>query len=75
MFKADSDECRQHTKVCVAALQTLEGYLDWVSMANITIKNNLLLEMLCQMLSFPDLQLPAAECMLAIVTKRVGFHF
>ncbi|XP_052767474.1 exportin-5-like [Mya arenaria] len=60
----------QHYRVSVSTLATLNGYLDWVAMSHIVIKDNLLLEMLCLLLGNAHLKLGAAECLLTIVGKR-----
>ena len=62
---------QEHVRVSCAVLQTLNGYLDWVAMNHIIIKDNLLLVMLCLLLSNIDLQMDAAECLLTIVRKKV----
>lgn len=56
----------------MATLQTLNGYVDWVAMSHIIIKDNLLLQMLCMLLSNTALQMDAAECLLTIVSRRVS---
>ncbi|TMS04334.1 Exportin-5 [Larimichthys crocea] len=57
-------QARAHCRVAVATLNTLAGYIDWVSLVYITSGNCQLLEMLCLLLSEPELQLEAAECLL-----------
>ncbi|KAG8430021.1 hypothetical protein GDO86_018630, partial [Hymenochirus boettgeri] len=57
-------------RVALAALNTLAGYIDWVSVIHITEKNCKLLEMLCVLLSEPELQLEAAECLLIAVSRK-----
>lgn len=61
-----------HLKISEVTLMTLNGYLDWVPMSHITIKDSLLLQMLCLLLSHATLQLPAAECLYTIVSRRVS---
>lgn len=62
---------QEHVRVSAAVLQTLNGYLDWVAMSTFIINDNLLLQMLCLLLSNTDLQMDSAECLLTIVRKKV----
>ncbi|XP_063094880.1 exportin-5 isoform X2 [Cavia porcellus] len=57
-------------RVGIAALNTLAGYIDWVSMSHITAENCKLLEMLCLLLNEQELQLGAAECLLIAVSRK-----
>ncbi|KAK1338368.1 hypothetical protein QTO34_001484 [Cnephaeus nilssonii] len=57
-------------RVGVAALNTLAGYIDWVSMSHITAENCRLLEVLCLLLNEQELQLGAAECLLIAVSRK-----
>ncbi|KAJ0067114.1 hypothetical protein NL108_012836, partial [Boleophthalmus pectinirostris] len=61
---------RAHCRVAVATLNTLAGYIDWVSLAHITNNNCQLLEMLCLLLSEPELQLEAAESLLIAISRK-----
>uniref|UniRef100_A0A7N5ZWL9 Exportin-5 n=1 Tax=Anabas testudineus TaxID=64144 RepID=A0A7N5ZWL9_ANATE len=61
---------RAHCRVAVATLNTLAGYIDWVSLVYITTGNCQLLEMLCLLLSEPELQLEAAECLLIAISRK-----
>uniref|UniRef100_A0A8D0ADH2 Exportin 5 n=1 Tax=Sander lucioperca TaxID=283035 RepID=A0A8D0ADH2_SANLU len=61
---------RAHCRVAVATLNTLAGYIDWVSLVHITCGNCHLLEMLCLLLSEPELQLEAAECLLIAISRK-----
>uniref|UniRef100_G3NZC5 Exportin-5 n=1 Tax=Gasterosteus aculeatus aculeatus TaxID=481459 RepID=G3NZC5_GASAC len=63
-------QARAHCRVAVATLNTLAGYIDWVSLVHITTGNCHLLEMLCLLLSEPELQLEAAECLLIAVSRK-----
>uniref|UniRef100_A0A673BL19 Importin N-terminal domain-containing protein n=1 Tax=Sphaeramia orbicularis TaxID=375764 RepID=A0A673BL19_9TELE len=63
-------QARAHCRVAVAALNTLAGYIDWVSLVHITNNNCQLLEMLCLLLSEPELQLEAAECLLIAISRK-----
>uniref|UniRef100_A0A673BIR6 Exportin-5 n=1 Tax=Sphaeramia orbicularis TaxID=375764 RepID=A0A673BIR6_9TELE len=64
------ESARAHCRVAVAALNTLAGYIDWVSLVHITNNNCQLLEMLCLLLSEPELQLEAAECLLIAISRK-----
>uniref|UniRef100_A0A3Q0STW4 Exportin-5 n=1 Tax=Amphilophus citrinellus TaxID=61819 RepID=A0A3Q0STW4_AMPCI len=59
-----------HCRVAVATLNTLAGYIDWVSLVYITSRNCHLLEILCLLLSEPELQLEAAECLLIALSRK-----
>uniref|UniRef100_UPI0037E7BD73 exportin-5 n=1 Tax=Semicossyphus pulcher TaxID=241346 RepID=UPI0037E7BD73 len=63
-------QARAHCRVAVATLNTLAGYIDWVSLVHITYGNCHLLEMLCLLLSEPELQLEAAECLLIAISRK-----
>ncbi|XP_059215577.1 exportin-5 [Centropristis striata] len=63
-------QARAHCRVAVATLNTLAGYIDWVSLVHITSGNCHLLEMLCLLLGEPDLQLEAAECLLIAISRK-----
>ncbi|KAJ8309385.1 LOW QUALITY PROTEIN: hypothetical protein KUTeg_014259 [Tegillarca granosa] len=61
---------KAHTCVSEAVLTTMTGYLDWVTMNHIFMKDGLLLRMLCLLLNNRSLQLPAVDCLLIIVSKK-----
>ncbi|XP_061766057.1 exportin-5-like isoform X2 [Nerophis ophidion] len=63
-------KARAHCKVAVATLNTLAGYIDWVSLVYITSGNCRLLESLCLLLGLPELQLEAAECLLIAISRK-----
>ncbi|KAM7385564.1 hypothetical protein PAMP_001643 [Pampus punctatissimus] len=63
-------QTRAHCRVAVSTLNTLAGYIDWVSLVHITSGNCHLLEMLCLLLSEPELQLEAAECLLIAISRK-----
>lgn len=68
-------QAQAYCRVAIAALNTLAGYTDWVSLSHITAENCKLLEMLCLLLSEQELQLGAAECLLIAVSRKVSYHF
>ncbi|XP_015427659.1 PREDICTED: exportin-5 isoform X3 [Myotis davidii] len=63
-------KAQANCRVGVAALNTLAGYIDWVSMSHITAENCKLLEVLCVLLNEQELQLGAAECLLIAVSRK-----
>ncbi|KAM9365594.1 exportin-5 isoform 1-T2 [Pholidichthys leucotaenia] len=63
-------QVRAHCRVAVATLNTLAGYIDWVSLDHITTRNCYLLEILCLLLSELELQLEAAECLLIAMSRK-----
>ncbi|KAI5251207.1 Exportin-5 [Manis pentadactyla] len=67
---SQESKAQANCRVGVAALNTLAGYTDWVSMSHITAENCKLLEMLCLLLNEQELQLGAAECLLIAVSRK-----
>lgn len=63
-------QARAHCRVAVATLNTLAGYIDWVSLLHITSGNCRLLEILCLLLAEPELQLEAVECLLIALSRK-----
>lgn len=63
-------KARAHCRVAVAALNTLAGYIDWVSLVHITSGNCRLLEILCLLMAEPELQLEAVECLLIALSRK-----
>ncbi|XP_073729012.1 exportin-5 isoform X2 [Misgurnus anguillicaudatus] len=61
---------KAHLRVSVATLNTLAGYIDWVAIGHITNDNCRLVEVLCLLLSEPELQLEAAECLLIAISRK-----
>ncbi|KAM3862783.1 exportin-5 [Diretmus argenteus] len=70
MIPGQELQAKAHCRVAVATLNTLAGYIDWVSLAHITNDNCRLLEMLCLLLSEAELQLEAAECLLIAISRK-----
>ncbi|KAK9964002.1 hypothetical protein ABG768_005210, partial [Culter alburnus] len=64
------DLIKAHWRVGVATLNTLAGYIDWVDLSHITNENCRLLEIFCLLLSEPELQLEAAECLLIAISRK-----
>lgn len=71
-FFSTLSQARAYSRVAVATLNTLAGYIDWVSLSHITAKNCQVLEILCLLLSEPELQLEAAECLLIAISRKVS---
>ncbi|XP_008956992.2 exportin-5 [Gorilla gorilla gorilla] len=67
---SQESKAQANCRVGVAALNTLAGYIDWVSMSHITAENCKLLEILCLLLNEQELQLGAAECLLIAVSRK-----
>ncbi|XP_064142638.1 exportin-5 isoform X2 [Loxodonta africana] len=67
---SQESKAQANYRVGVAALNTLAGYIDWVSMSHVTAENCKLLEMLCLLLNEQELQLGAAECLLIAVSRK-----
>uniref|UniRef100_A0A9J7WYN6 Importin N-terminal domain-containing protein n=1 Tax=Cyprinus carpio carpio TaxID=630221 RepID=A0A9J7WYN6_CYPCA len=63
-------QAKAHWRVGVATLNTLAGYIDWVALVHITNDNCHLLEIFCLLLSEPELQLEAAECLLIAISRK-----
>lgn len=63
-------EAQANCRVSIAALNTLAGYIDWVSLNHITAENCKLVETLCLLLNEQELQLGAAECLLIAVSRK-----
>lgn len=55
----------------MSTLNTLAGYIDWVSLSYISSKYSEILEVLCLLLNEPELQLEAAECLVIAVRRKV----
>ncbi|XP_008827287.2 exportin-5 [Nannospalax galili] len=67
---SQESEAQANCRVSIAALNTLAGYIDWVSVNHITAENCKLLEILCLLLNEQELQLGAAECLLIAVSRK-----
>lgn len=65
-------QAKANCRVSTAALNTLAGYIDWVSLNHIVAENCKLLETLCLLLNEEELQLGAAECLLIAVSRKVS---
>ena len=62
-------------KVSAAVLETLTGFADALNITPVLEKDTSFLETLCSLLGNSSLQLTAAECLLVLLSKRVGQAF
>lgn len=62
----------RHSKVCQSVLATFSAFVEWVPMQHIMANDHYLVKCLCHLLSDETLQLHAAECLLGIVSSKVG---
>ena len=60
-----------HLRLAEQTLKILMGYLDWVKFGVLYAKNYIILQMLCLLLEKESLKIPAAECLLIIVSRKV----
>ncbi|XP_075060596.1 exportin-5 [Mixophyes fleayi] len=67
---AQKDQCQERCRVALAALNTLAGYIDWVSVTHITAQDCKLLQMLCLLLGEEEMQVEAAEALLIAVSRK-----
>ena len=56
----------KHNKVCQSILATFSAFLEWAPMIHIMANEHYLVRCLCHLLLDDALQLPAAECLLAM---------
>ena len=63
-----------HLRLAEQTLKTLAGYLDWVKFGVVFSQNCIILQMLCLLLEDDSLKIPAAECLLIIVSRKVQNH-
>lgn len=61
-----------HQRVAEQALLTLQGFLDWVKFNILFLQECILLQILCLLLDEETLKIPACECLLIIVSRKVG---
>ena len=67
-----TDVKTKHSKVCQAILATLTAFVEWAPMQHIMANDCYLVKCLCHLLRDDQLQLFAAECLLGIVSWKVG---
>ena len=67
-----NDMKEKHSKVCQAVLATFSAFVEWVPMQHIMANEFYLVKCLCHLLSDETLQLYAAECLLGIVSSKMG---
>ena len=62
----------KHSKICQAVLATFTAFVEWAPMQHIMANDCYLVKCLCHLLRDDQLQLYAAECLLGIVSWKVG---
>ena len=62
----------EHCRVCMATLNTFSSLVEWVNIQHVMANDKYLLRCLTHLLSDARLQMPAAECMLGIVSWKAG---
>jgi exportin-5 len=62
----------RHSKVCHSVLDTFTAFVEWAPMQHIMANNHYLVRCLCHLLRDDRLQIYAAECLLAIVSWKIG---
>ncbi len=67
-----SEVKQRHAMVCQAVLETFTSFVEWVPIQHIMANNHYLIRCLCHLLRDEVLQIFAAECLLAIVSTKVG---
>uniref|UniRef100_A0A4W3GQ55 Exportin 5 n=1 Tax=Callorhinchus milii TaxID=7868 RepID=A0A4W3GQ55_CALMI len=61
---------KSHCRVAITTLSTMAGYVDWVGLHHLTADGCKLLEVLCMLLTEPEFQFEAAECLLIAVIRK-----
>ncbi|XP_042188914.1 exportin-5 isoform X2 [Callorhinchus milii] len=72
-LKADAtqeNKAKSHCRVAITTLSTMAGYVDWVGLHHLTADGCKLLEVLCMLLTEPEFQFEAAECLLIAVIRK-----
>lgn len=69
----DQSKALAHSRVVQVVLQTLTGFVEWVSITHIMASDGKLLQILCILLNDDAFQIPAAECLLQIVNRKGQF--
>ncbi|KAL2740682.1 exportin-5 [Vespula squamosa] len=63
-------EAAAHSKVVQVVLNTMTGFVEWVSINHVMAEDGRLLQILCLLLGDPIFQCSAAECLLQIVNRK-----
>ncbi|KAK2577119.1 hypothetical protein KPH14_003281 [Odynerus spinipes] len=63
-------EAATHSKVVQVVLNTMTGFVEWVSINHVMAEDGRLLQILCLLLGDPIFQCSAAECLLQIVNRK-----
>ena len=69
-YKAGGQE--EHCRVAMAILNTFSSLVEWVNIQHVMANEKYLLRCLTHLLSDSKLQMPAAECLLGIVSWKAG---
>lgn len=59
-----------NSRVVQVTLNTLAGFVEWVSINHIIASNGRLLQTICYLLEYPEFQLAAAECLSQIANRK-----
>ena len=62
----------RHSKVCQSVLATFSAFVEWAPMQHIMANDHYLVRCLCHLLRDETLQIYAAECLLGMVSWKVG---
>lgn len=60
-----------HQRIAEQTLLTLHGYLDWVKVNILFMQECIIPQMLCLLLNEVELRIPACECLLVFVSRKV----
>ncbi|XP_035784555.1 exportin-5-like [Anopheles albimanus] len=66
----DKHKALGHSRVVQVVLQTMTGFVEWVSINHIMAANGRLLQILCILLTDEEFQQPAADCLGQITNRR-----
>lgn len=69
-FRMMNNNQQAHRRVVQVALETLTGFVEWVSIVHIMAGEGRLLQILCVLLNDMEFQLHAAECLSQIVNRK-----
>ena len=67
-----SSQAAVHRRLAEQTLLTLTGFLDWAKLEVILSQDCIILQMLCLLLEEDSLKIPSCECLLIIVSRKVG---
>lgn len=61
-----------HQRLAEQTLLTLNGFLGWIKFEVLFAQDCILLQILCLLLDNDVLKIPACECLLIIINRKVG---